>query len=384
MKYILSTLIALVSTVLIFGHQVEAKTIDSGELIKASSQAVYYYFDGKRYVFPNEDVFYSWYQNFDNVNVVSDETLASLPIGGNVTYRPGTRLVKIVSDPKVYAVLENNKLQWLAGEELAAAYYGEGWAQNVRDVSDALFLDYATSEDSLEMIPPNAKEIVETAKTTHPDYAKILKTFAKDKVSSSIDDFLHPDLLEVIELKQYGYMASSTYTLVELEQFFKNNSTDWTLQTDYFHGFASGTARLINFSKLVGDSFAHRSIIITDEADSDRVELVFNEIIYPSGYISYPGGVTIEYVKGNENVNHTFISTVSMNEVQNWYSAVGATLGWTNLELEEDVLDGIHYEKMEHKGLARMLQHLYIEGSYIPEFNGLTFVRGDFNKTIQQ
>src|SRR3989344_8729122 len=71
-----------------------------GSIIKGqTSTAIYYYaVDGKRYVFPNDKTYLSWYPDFSNITVVSDTDLASIPIGGNVTYRPGKRLVKIQTD----------------------------------------------------------------------------------------------------------------------------------------------------------------------------------------------------------------------------------------------------------------------------------------------
>ena len=49
--------------------------VGPGELIKASQPAVYYLADdGKRYVFPNERIYFSWYEDFrfgGRINLVS-------------------------------------------------------------------------------------------------------------------------------------------------------------------------------------------------------------------------------------------------------------------------------------------------------------------------
>lgn len=117
---------------------------DTG-LVKASGPAVYYRSgDGTRYVFPNEKVYFSWYPDFSNIRAVSDEELADMPIGGTVTYKPGTRLVKITTDPKVYAVGAGGLLRWVTSESLAKALYGSAWAKNVHDIPDAFFADYRT------------------------------------------------------------------------------------------------------------------------------------------------------------------------------------------------------------------------------------------------
>lgn len=115
----------------------------SGDLIKASGPSVYYFgANQKRYVFPSEKTYLSWYSDFSTVQTVSDAELASYPLGGNVTYRPGTRLVKITTDPKVYAVAANGTLRWVQTEEIARVLFGTTWAQRVDDIQDAFFVNY--------------------------------------------------------------------------------------------------------------------------------------------------------------------------------------------------------------------------------------------------
>ena len=57
---------------------VPATAATDGSLIKsASNAAVYYLSSGKRYAFPNEKVFFSWYNGFSGVETVSEGELAS-------------------------------------------------------------------------------------------------------------------------------------------------------------------------------------------------------------------------------------------------------------------------------------------------------------------
>lgn len=113
----------------------------------AVDSAVYYCGrDGKRYVFPNPKIFSSWYADFGSVQVVDAATMASMPLGGNVTYRPGVRLVKITTDSKVYAVGKNGILRWVTTEAVAARLYGPDWNRIIDDVSDAFFVNYRTGE----------------------------------------------------------------------------------------------------------------------------------------------------------------------------------------------------------------------------------------------
>lgn len=117
--------------------------VASGSLIKASGAAVYYMgADGKRYVFPDQKTYFTWYGDFSGVMTITDAELAAITIGGNVTYRPGTKLAKINTDPKVYAVSAHGVLRWVTSEAVAVAIYGSAWATQVQDISDAFFTNY--------------------------------------------------------------------------------------------------------------------------------------------------------------------------------------------------------------------------------------------------
>lgn len=113
-------------------------------LVKSPSYSAVYYLgeDGKRYVFPNDSVYFSWYSDFSGVTTITDEQLYSSQIGGNVTYKPGSKMVKITTDPKVYAVDKNGTLRWIVGENVASELYGADWARNVADIPDAFFTNY--------------------------------------------------------------------------------------------------------------------------------------------------------------------------------------------------------------------------------------------------
>ena len=125
-----------------------ASAAASGTLVKASLPAVYYVgSDGKRYVFPNEKTYKTWYANFSTVQTITDAELAAMAIGGNVTYKPGVRMVKITTDPKVYAVDAHGTLRWVSSEAVAVALYGASWNQMIDDVPDAFFTNYVVGSD---------------------------------------------------------------------------------------------------------------------------------------------------------------------------------------------------------------------------------------------
>lgn len=115
----------------------------AGDLIKMEGNSSVYYFDGaKRFVFPNETTYFSWYSDFSGVVTIPASELQSYPLGGNVTMRPGTKLVKITTDPSVYAVEANGVLRKIQNEAQAASLYGTDWAKRVVDVPDAFFTNY--------------------------------------------------------------------------------------------------------------------------------------------------------------------------------------------------------------------------------------------------
>ncbi len=121
-----------------------AKCPDGLRIKAPSSPAVYFCgADGKRHAFPNQKIHDSWYAgNFAGVYEVSDTVLASIQLGANVTYRPGVRMVKIQTDPKVYAVAAHGVLRWVSSEAVAQALYGADWNQKIDDVPDSFFADY--------------------------------------------------------------------------------------------------------------------------------------------------------------------------------------------------------------------------------------------------
>ena len=142
-KYFFSFMIAAVLAATVGVGVSHAASIAAGSVIKGSGSALYYLSsDGKRYVFPNDKAYFSWYPDFSEVQTVSDSVLSSYSLGGNVTYRPGTQLVKIQSDPKVYAVDKGGVLRWVNSESAATAIFGSNWSKHVDDIADAFFINY--------------------------------------------------------------------------------------------------------------------------------------------------------------------------------------------------------------------------------------------------
>jgi hypothetical protein len=116
-----------------------------GDLIKGSTKAVYYLGgDCSRYVFPNAKTYFTWYSDFENIKTISDEALAELEIGGNVTYRPGVKMIKVQSGTKVYVVDKSGTRRWVETADAARGLYGEDWSSYVDDIPDAFWTNYST------------------------------------------------------------------------------------------------------------------------------------------------------------------------------------------------------------------------------------------------
>lgn len=122
----------------------QSSAYSAGDLIKTRYSPTVYYFgyDGKRHAFPNEPIYFSWYSNFDGVKIITPQELAEIPLGPSVVVRPGTNLVKIQTDPKVYAVEPYGVLRHVTSEALAQNLFGENWASKVIDLDVAFFPDY--------------------------------------------------------------------------------------------------------------------------------------------------------------------------------------------------------------------------------------------------
>lgn len=135
--------VALLASPLATHAATNVGAFNAGDLIKGSGDTVYYFApNGKRYVFPNAKTYFTWYADFSTVKTISAGQLSTIPLGGNVTYRPGRKMVKITTDPKVYVVDQGGVLRHVATEQLAQTLYGLSWKNQIDDVPDAFFVNY--------------------------------------------------------------------------------------------------------------------------------------------------------------------------------------------------------------------------------------------------
>lgn len=125
--------------------------LTAGDVIQgASTKNVFSYAaDGKRYTFPSDKVFLSWFKDWTVVKKIPDAQLGGITIGGTIPYRAGTLLIKVQTDPKVYAIEPGGIRRWIETEAIAKSLYGNDWAKKVHDVDPSIFPYVYTAGPSL-------------------------------------------------------------------------------------------------------------------------------------------------------------------------------------------------------------------------------------------
>ncbi|MCC7356964.1 Ig-like domain-containing protein [Candidatus Uhrbacteria bacterium] len=119
------------------------KIPDDGDAKTLNDTAVYYYGkNGRRFVFPNEKVYFTWYKDFGKVKVIPLDQMSLIPIGSNVTYKSASKLVKFQTDTKTYLPTKGGTLRWVKTEEAARGLFGAQWNTNVDDITEAFYVNY--------------------------------------------------------------------------------------------------------------------------------------------------------------------------------------------------------------------------------------------------
>jgi hypothetical protein len=120
-----------------------AAELEPGQFIRSTDGTVYWFAENeRRYVFPDGATLQSWLGGTPGMlNDAPDAYLEQYPVGGPMTMRPGTRLVRFDSDPTTYVVTRGAVLRAVS-DALATAFYGDDWQQDMDTLSVALFSNY--------------------------------------------------------------------------------------------------------------------------------------------------------------------------------------------------------------------------------------------------
>lgn len=149
-----------------------ATHVDPGMLIKATEyNAVYYYAsDGNRYVFPTSIELDSWYSPLDveeipispndelcqQVYEIPVELLASIPLGGNVTRRPGAFITGIEGSSIRYVVSRCGTLREVFPvvllDEIYTSIYGSTAWPRTKLIKDAFWMHYILLDEPVTSV----------------------------------------------------------------------------------------------------------------------------------------------------------------------------------------------------------------------------------------
>ncbi len=136
--------------------------IEAGDLLKVQDVTTVYFVSGcdlRRHPFPNETTYFTWYPDFQNIKLIDADIISQIPLGENITVRPGTALVKTYTMSQVYAVEPEETLREIPTAEIAAKLYGPNWADLLVDIPDAFFIDYIVGEKITEIKYPTASVV---------------------------------------------------------------------------------------------------------------------------------------------------------------------------------------------------------------------------------
>jgi len=133
----------------ITGEDEDISVVVAGQFIRSYGFNTIYYVDEDlvRHPFWDSNTFFTYADSFDEVVWVTDATLPTMTMGSPILPQAGVVLVKIQSDPKVYAIDTDNVLRWVPDEATAITLYGESWADYVIDLEPTTFARFSVGDD---------------------------------------------------------------------------------------------------------------------------------------------------------------------------------------------------------------------------------------------
>lgn len=99
--------------------------------------SVYWFTGGYKRPFASEKAFLSWFPSFDRVAIkrVKKDEISYLSWGPAMTYKPGSRMIKVPDDPKVYNIQADGTVCHVKDEKDAAKLFGSKWNKKVDDLA---------------------------------------------------------------------------------------------------------------------------------------------------------------------------------------------------------------------------------------------------------
>lgn len=135
------------------GEMQNISNVTAGWYIRGYSTSTVYYVTAAetRRPFWDATTFMTWATSWNDVIWVTDATLATMPLSDVMLPKPAVVLVKVTSDPSVYATQANasggTDLRHVMTETVASQMYGSAWADYVIDVDPTIMGHYAHGTD---------------------------------------------------------------------------------------------------------------------------------------------------------------------------------------------------------------------------------------------
>jgi len=114
------------------------------KLLKLESGDVYYLAaNGKRYMFPTQTTFKSWFGDYDvnKIKTLTIEEMYQTQLGGNIFIKPYS-LLKTETDNNTYFVDLNGQIRTVNSTVLLNEVYGDKWQEQVIDLPNNIFTNY--------------------------------------------------------------------------------------------------------------------------------------------------------------------------------------------------------------------------------------------------
>ena len=119
------------------------------KLIKLKNNPAVYYVDQNnlRHLIPTAETYYSWFdRDWSKVKTVTSEVLTQIPLGKNLTLRPGKNLVKFPYHPTLYAVEAGGVLSPFNNLTDVIYIYGQNWSNRLITLPDFVYNDYIVGQ----------------------------------------------------------------------------------------------------------------------------------------------------------------------------------------------------------------------------------------------
>ena len=128
------------------------KDFQPGDLLLPSGTGKVYLLDEnkERMIFPQQEVYNSWYSDFLGIHLVSTECLVLYPLRSEgpvlVGYRPGNRILKDAVALYVYVILPGSSIAQVSSPQLLESIYGEDWSERIVNADEIAMANYKIGE----------------------------------------------------------------------------------------------------------------------------------------------------------------------------------------------------------------------------------------------